>query len=134
MKKFDQYCSSLQVLSRAPQEDLDNEFVLGGIINKFSLQFELGWKLLKELLAYEGRSEAASGSKREILNTDIVHYNFLDEDIWLGMLKDHVNINHIYDETQARRLAKVVLETYLPAFQQLRDHLTQRYAGQLDTL
>lgn len=113
---------------------MDNEFVLGGIINKFSLQFELGWKLLKGLLAYEGRSEATSGSPREILKTAFVLYNFLDEDIWLGMLKDHVNINHIYDETQARRLAKVVLETYLPAFQQLRDHLTQRYAGQLDTL
>ena len=128
------YCANLQVLAQAPQEDLENEFVLGGIINKFSLQFELGWKLLKELLAHEGRSEAASGSPREILKTDFVLYDFLDEEVWLTMLRDRNNTNRIYDGTQARRLVGSILETYLPAFQALRDRLAQRYAGQLDAL
>ncbi len=113
---------------------MENEFVLGGIINKFSLQFELGWKLLKELLAHEGRSEAASGSPREILKTAFVLYDFLDEEVWLTMLRDRNNTNRIYDGTQARRLVGSILETYLPAFQALRDRLAQRYAGQLDAL
>lgn len=134
MKKFDQYCANLQVLSQAPQEDLENEFILSGILNKFSLQFELGWKLLKELLLYEGRSEAQSGSPREILKAAFVLYDFLDEDVWLTMLKDRNNINHIYDGSQARRLAGVVLAVYLPAFLHLRDCLAQRYAGRLDAL
>lgn len=39
--------------SASPDQDLENEFVQGGVIDKFSLQFELGWKLLRALLAYE---------------------------------------------------------------------------------
>ena len=47
MKKFDNYKRNLAVLSRAGEQDLSNEFIIGGIIDKFSLQFELGWKVLK---------------------------------------------------------------------------------------
>lgn len=47
--KFDNYITHLRVLERADQEKLDNEFIISGIIDKFSIQFELGWKMLKEL-------------------------------------------------------------------------------------
>ena len=67
MKKFVNYKSNLAVLSRAGEQDLTNEFIIGGIIVKFSLQFELGRKVLKELLRYEGVAVAATGSPREIL-------------------------------------------------------------------
>ena len=51
----------------AEKEDLSNEFIIGGIIDKFFIQFELGWKVLKELLSYEGQSISASGSPKMIL-------------------------------------------------------------------
>lgn len=54
-KKFDHFKSNLNVLALADQEDLTNEFIIGGIIDKFFIQFELGWKVLKELLSYEGQ-------------------------------------------------------------------------------
>lgn len=47
MRKWGNYVRSPSVLEEAPQQDLSNEFVQGGVINKFSLQFELGWKLFK---------------------------------------------------------------------------------------
>lgn len=53
MKKFDNYRKNLDVLRRSDQQDLNNEFIISGIIDKFSIQFELGWKVLKELLTYE---------------------------------------------------------------------------------
>ena len=67
MKKYDNYAAQLAVLERAKDEDLSNEFVMSGVTNKFALQFELAWKLLKETLAYEGVAAAASGSPRENL-------------------------------------------------------------------
>ena len=67
MKKFDNYCSNLRVLERADKETLSNEFIISGIIDKFSIQFELGWKLLKELLDYEGSRVPATGSPRGIM-------------------------------------------------------------------
>ena len=45
MKKFENYKSNLTVLSKAYDEDLENEFILSGIIDKFFIQFELSWKV-----------------------------------------------------------------------------------------
>lgn len=54
MKKYENYVSALNSLRKAPEQDLGNDFIQSGIIDKFGLQFELGWKLFKALLAYEG--------------------------------------------------------------------------------
>ena len=51
MKKYDNFHSHLQVLNRAHLEDLNNEFIVSGIIDKFFIQFELGWKALEEFLS-----------------------------------------------------------------------------------
>ena len=60
MKKFDNYVSNLEILRKADSENLENEFIISGIIDKFFIQFELSWKVLKELLRYEGKSAAGS--------------------------------------------------------------------------
>lgn len=109
MKKFDHYRANLAVLSKADQQDLENEFIIGGIIGKFMIQFELGWKVLKELLQYEGRSEARSGSPREILKIAFQVYDFVDEDIWLDMLKDRNSMGHMYDGNAAQRLSLTII-------------------------
>ena len=49
MKKYDNYVSNLDVLKRADEQKLDNEFIISGIKDKFCLQFELSWKLLRRL-------------------------------------------------------------------------------------
>lgn len=126
MKKFDHYCSNLAVLSQADQQDLENEFVLGGIIDKFMVQFELGWKVLKELLRYEGRSEANSGSPREILKTAFEVYDFIDEDTWISMLNARNSMSHVYDGNAARRLVETIITSYIPAFCRVRDCIVER--------
>ncbi len=55
------------MLITAENEDLSNEFIIGGIIDKFFVQFELRWKVLKELLSYEGHSISVTGSSKMIL-------------------------------------------------------------------
>ena len=134
MKKFDHYCANLQVLSQADRQDLENEFIIGGIIDKFVIQFELGWKVLKELLRYEGRGESNSGSPREILKTAFVVYDFIDEDLWLAMLADRNSLSHMYDGAAARRLVQDILERYIPVFCEMRGAIQDRYAEQLPEL
>ncbi len=129
MKKLDHYRANLEVLSTAGQQDLENEFVIGGIIDKFMIQFELGWKVLKELLQYEGRSEARSGSPREILKVAFQVYDFVDEDVWIAMLRDRNNMSHIYDGNAARRLALTIIDTYIPAFQRMEREIVKRYSA-----
>lgn len=41
MKKFDNYSSALETLKQAKDQDLENEFVQGGVISKFSCSSNL---------------------------------------------------------------------------------------------
>lgn len=127
MKKFENYVSNLKVLSTAQNEDLENEFIIGGIIDKFFIQFELGWKVLKELLKYEGRREANTGSPREIIKTAYTVYDFMDEEIWLSMLKSRNDMTHIYNGNAAREMVKAILEKYIPEFLKLQENIFKLY-------
>lgn len=127
MKKFDHYVSNLRVLEKADQEMLDNEFVISGIIDKFSLQFELGWKVLKTLLAYEGSRASATGSPRGIIKEAYAVYPFFDGDLWLQMLKDRNDMAHIYDGNAARDLVTRILKEYIPQFAALETELVRQY-------
>ena len=134
MKKFDHFISNLTVLSGAKQEDLENEFIVSGIIDKFFIQFELGWKVLKELLRYEGRGVANTGSPREIIKAAYAVYDFIDEAEWLSMLKARIDMTHIYDGAAAQRLVQVILEEYIPAFQHMKDGISQYYGEELEKI
>ncbi len=131
MKKFDNYVSNLEILKRAENEDLENEFIISGIIYKFFVQFEFSWKVLKELLQYEGKRAAASGSPREILKAAYELYDFIDEDIWLEMLKSRNDMTHIYDGEAAKRLVNSILHRYIPEYIKLRDRIFDKYENVL---
>lgn len=134
MKKFDNFVSHIDVLAKAKDEDLENEFIISGIIDKFSIQFELGWKVLKELLKYEGRSVANTGSPREILKASYAVYDFIEEDIWLSMLKSRNDMTHIYDGEAAKQLVNTILNSYIPAFLKMKDGILEYYQDVLDEI
>ncbi|PST47672.1 nucleotidyltransferase [Bifidobacterium callitrichos] len=131
MKKYENYASALRSLRKAPQQDLSNEFVQSGVIDKFELQFELGWKLFKVLLAYEGDPVAASGSPRDVLKTAFQYYDFMDEGLWLRMLRARNDSAHIYDADKALRLVDDIIRDYIPEFERVESGLTQRYGDML---
>lgn len=131
MKKFEQYSRHLQVLCRAEQEDITNEFIISGIIDKFYIQFELGWKVLKELLRYEGANQAATGSPREIIKTAYAYFDFIEESIWLEMLRDRNDTTHIYNEESAQQLVEKILHRYIAVFVTLEQHIRERYENEV---
>ena len=102
-----------------------------GIIDKYYIQFELGWKVLKELLRYEGANQAATGSPREIIKTAYAYYDFIDESVWLGMLRDRNDTTHIYNEEAARQLVNKVLDSYIHEFQVLEMKIKERYSDEV---
>lgn len=105
MKKYDNYVSHLRVLERADQEMLDNEFIISGIIDKFSI--------IKEAYAV---------------------YPFFDGEVWLDMLRDRNDMAHIYDGNAARELVGRILKGYIPAFVKLEEELNEKYGTTLNTL
>ena len=134
MKRFDQYLRHLEVLQRANQEDLENEFIISGIIDKFFFQFELGWKVLKQLLQYEGEGISRSSSPRDIIKAAYVCFDFLDEETWLCMLQKRNDTTHIYNEDVARQLVQEILETYILAFKHMGAAVQNRYGKVLEEM
>ena len=80
--------------SAPPDQDPENEFVQGCDIYKFSLQFELGWRLLRVLYAYEGDTACVTRSPRDIIKAANAHYDFMDEKVWHCMPSDRNNTAH----------------------------------------
>ena len=134
MKKFDNFSSNLRILSKAQNEDLENEFIISGIIDKFFIQFELGWKVLKELLRFEGKHVASTGSPREIIKAAYSIYEFIDEEVWLSMLKARNDMTHIYDGKAAKELVERIINDYIPTFCVMKDKIEKRYQDILDII
>lgn len=121
-------------MKEAGKQDLKNEFVTGGIINKFYIQFELSWKVLKELLVYEGVTEAANGSPREIIKAAYRTYDFINEEIWLSMLSERNSTSHVYDKKAAKTLVEKIISEYIDTFVDLEKHIEERYRNIISTL
>ncbi|MBR4821015.1 HI0074 family nucleotidyltransferase substrate-binding subunit [bacterium] len=134
MKKFENFKENLKVLKEAGKQDLKNEFVTGGIINKFFIQFELSWKVLKELLVYEGVTEAANGSPREIIKAAYRTYDFINEETWLSMLSERNSTSHVYDKKAAKALVEKIISEYIDTFVDLEEHIEERYRNIISTL
>ena len=131
MKRYEEFARHLAVLRQARAQDLTNEFIISGIVDKFFIQFELGWKLLKDLMRYEGRAVSASGSPRAILKEAYLLFDFLDEDMWLTMLRARNDMTHIYSSARAEALVEEILTRYIPAFEQMERGLSERYGDLL---
>ena len=135
MKKYLNFVSNLNVLLKAKSEDLDNEFIISGIIDKFFIQFELGWKVMKETLIYEGNMMANTGSPREIIKAAYtVYFDFMDDEVWIEMLKCRNDMTHIYYGEAAKKLVGKILDDFIPEFQRLKDGLIELYGDDLEKI
>ncbi len=130
MTKYENYASNLNVLRRAPEQDLENEFIQGGIIDKFTMQFELAWKLLKNTLDYEGQLSGVS-SPRGVIKAAYAAYDFIDEETWLEMLDDRNQAQHVYDSEQAERLVGIIPDSYIGEFDALLESLEVHYGPEV---
>ena len=135
MSKFEGYRANLVVLRRAPDQDLNNEFIQSGIIYKFVMQFELSWRLLYKTLEHEGMMSAVTCSPRGVIKSAYATYDFIDTEVWLSMLSDRNASEHVYDSALAERLVTVILDRYISEFEHLLSCLIDLYdEEQLESL
>lgn len=131
MKKYDNFHTHLAVLARASGEDLENEFIISGIIDKFFIQFELGWKVLKELLLLEGDRRGQTGSPRDIIKAAYACFDFIEEETWLRMLRERNDCTHIYNGDMAKLLVQNILDIYIPEFQKMDQAVAEKIKEEL---
>ena len=112
----DNFQEHIQLLQQAREADLTNPFVCHGIVHIFQEAFDLGLMAFREALKRDGQGMTAMGSAKELIAAAYEQYLFVDEDIWLAMLRDRHG-SHDAIEAQVGR----ILGTYQDALAALYD-------------
>lgn len=112
----DNFQEHIQLLQQAREADLTNPFVCHGIVHIFQEAFDLGLMAFREALKRDGQGMAVMGSAKELIAAAYEQYLFVDEDIWLAMLRDRHG-SHDAIEAQVGR----ILGTYQDALAALYD-------------
>ena len=115
-RRFLSFCKSLDALAEARQRDLTDSFVLSGTSAKFSITFDLAWKVMKDIL---GQHYAiigfVAGSPREVLR-EAFKANLISDDAWMEMLKVRNELTHDYDCEIVKEHCGTIVETYIDLF------------------
>lgn len=123
IKRFESYQNSLNSLAEARDRDLSDSFVLSGTGAKFSITFDLAWKVIKDLLVqYYMITDFVAGSPREVLR-NAFQAGLIKDDIWMEMLKVRNSLVHDYDGLIVKEYCIRIIENYLEEFQALTEQV-----------
>lgn len=111
----ERYTTAGRRLAEALNEPSSNPLAIDGSIQRFEFSFELGWKLLKELLQEEGLQVV---TPREAIRAAYQASLVSDEDTWLTMIEYRNLTSHTYNEERAAQVY-ATLPAFLPAFEAL---------------
>ena len=92
IRRFESFRNSLDYLAEAKQRDLSDSFVLSGTSAKFSITFDLAWKVMKDILVqYYAITGFVTGSPREVLRESF-QANLITGDEWKMCIRDRCRI------------------------------------------
>lgn len=112
-RRFQSFKDSLAALSEARTRDLSDSFVLSGTGAKFSITFDLAWKVMKDIIVqYHMISDFPTGSPREVLRKAF-EVGLIEDDIWMEMLKVRNEISHDYDGTILKTYCEKIVGSYI---------------------
>ena len=126
-RRFMSFCNSLDALAEARQRDLSDSFVLSGTSAKFSITFDLSWKVMKDILVKQlGILDFATGSPRDTLQQAFTN-RLIDDDKWMQMLRIRNQLAHDYDGSLATAEFSIIVNEYIPLFERFRVCAEQYY-------
>lgn len=116
MKRFHSFQQSLYSLEEAKRRDMKDSFVLSGTATKFSITFELAWKVMKDILIQRyAIINFVTGSPKEVLKQAFKAGMIADQK-WMEMLKVRNELSHDYDGMVIKEYCKVITDVYIDIF------------------
>ena len=113
IRRFESFKNSLDSLAEARQRDLSDSFVLSGTSAKFSITFDLAWKVMKDILIqYYAITGFVTGSPREVLKQSF-RANLITGDDWIEMLKVKNQLAHDYDGVIVKEHCQTIIHEYI---------------------
>lgn len=121
MKRFLSFRNSLAALTEARKRDLTDSFVLSGTGAKFSITFELAWKVMKDiLLQHYEITNFVAGSPKEVLK-QAFQAELIDDQAWMEMLRVRNELAHDYDESTIREYCGRIVGKYIDLFHEFEE-------------
>ena len=116
VQRFQHYEQAFLFLDGALKKESVSDIERMGIIQSFEVCFELGWKVLKDILLEGGQVLA---SPRDVIKQAAQNSIITDAELWLRGLEDRNLSTHTYDEATARSLEARIRGDYLRMFSEL---------------
>ena len=124
-RRFLSFCNSLDALAEARQIDLTDSFVLSGTSAKFSITFDLSWKVMKDILVqYYAITGFVAGSPREVLR-ESYKANLISDEAWMNMLKVRNELAHDYDCEIVKEHCNTIVQKYIDLFYEFENTVKQ---------
>ena len=122
-QRFMNYEKALHQLIDAIKTNGENpvDIIKEGIIQRFEFTHELGWKVLKDYLEYEG-FQNITGSRsatREAFNKGLIQ----NGQIWMDMIESRKLTVHTYQHTILEEEFLKIIKIYFPQFKEFQSKM-----------
>ena len=122
-QRFANYEKSLGHLKTTVEKDVLNDIEKAGLIQFFEVTFELSWKVMKDFLTAEGYEVK---SPRDSIKTAFEYGLIQNGTLWLEALEKRNLASHTYDDNILEELEELIIHTYYPLFNDLKEILKKK--------
>jgi nucleotidyltransferase substrate binding protein (TIGR01987 family) len=123
-ENYDRAFSRLQEAIAAIGKEPANHLYEMATIQAFEFTIELGWKLLKDYLNFQGMQEVTL--PRDIIRQAFQAQLIIDGQTWIEMLDARNKTSHTYDDVQAAKIVQRIQSDFCPALKQVHTDFRNR--------
>ena len=126
--RLDSFGAALTRLDEACEQDSYTNLERAGLVQTFAFSYALGWKVLKDLLFYEGHD---LNSPREVIRRSF-ESGYIGEDdceTFLDAVGRRNMLSHTYRDEVAREAEALIKGRYHPMLRRLRRTLERKGAA-----
>ena len=124
-QRLDSFGMALAQLNQACDQDSYSNLERAGLVKTFEFCFELSWKVLKDLLFYEGYEEKVP---RSVIRRgfEVGYVGESDCELLLEALERRNILSHAYRESAALEAEALIKDRYHPVLVQLHATLSAK--------
>lgn len=116
-QRFEHFVKAFRQLKNAKELKRERDFTeleLQGVIQAFEVSQELSWKVMKDFLEEQGKTDlfGSKNAVKEAFNVGLIS----NGDIWFDMIKSRNLTSHIYDESEVLVILEIILNDYFAVF------------------
>ena len=116
-QRFEHFLKAFKQLKNAKELKAERNFTeleLQGVIQTFEVTQELSWKVMKDFLEEQGRTDlfGSKNAVKEAFNVGLIS----NGEVWLEMIKIRNLTSHIYDENEILKILNQILNDFIISF------------------